>query len=95
MEKKGWLRKRAVKSGRNWRKRFFVLRGSELSYFKDGAQKKKKGQLILDTGCSVSTDPSEKRENAFRVTWADGRHIIFNGMHELTLVRQRHLAPAR
>ena len=33
MALEGWLVKRARVSGRNWKRRYFVLRGNELSYY--------------------------------------------------------------
>jgi hypothetical protein len=77
-QKEGWIHKRAVKSGRNWRRRFFVLQGSELCYFKDESQKKKKGSMVLDAGCFVSTDSSTKMPNAFKVTWQDGTLLMLS-----------------
>lgn len=32
-ERRGWLVKRAVRSGRNWKKRWFILRNSRLCYY--------------------------------------------------------------
>jgi hypothetical protein len=74
----GWLNKRALKSGRNWRRRFFVLQGSKLSYFKDESQKKKKGSMVLDAGCCVSVDSSTTKPNAFKLTWPDGTLLMLS-----------------
>ena len=69
----GHLMKRARDSGRNWRKRWFILskmvvaggkRATVLLYFKSGTAKKSSGCLVLIAGTTV------------RTTAVDGTHAI-------------------
>ena len=45
--KEGFLTKRALKSGRNWKRRYFALNGCGLAYFKSYGDKKPKGVIDL------------------------------------------------
>ena len=49
----GYLEKRAVVKGNNWRARWFVLKGSSLAYFKDDSSSVSKGEFTLTPDCSV------------------------------------------
>ena len=46
--KEGWLTKRALKSGRNWKKRWFVLTREAISYYERPGGKKKGVQVVRD-----------------------------------------------
>jgi hypothetical protein len=68
--KEGYLMKRAVKSGRNWKKRWFVLnlRERKLQYYKKKGHKKPLGEFQL---CNTShIDPTHEvagKENCFQI----------------------------
>ena len=55
--RQGYLVKRAINSKRNWRKRFFVIEGSCLLYYKSSeqltAKSKSKGCIVLSADCIV------------------------------------------
>ncbi len=66
MLKTGWLVKRALKSGRNWKKRYFELtEDGKLKYFEKAGGKKPKGVLHLSSGCTVG--PCTEEQYAFMV----------------------------
>ncbi|GBG30448.1 Src kinase-associated phosphoprotein 2 [Hondaea fermentalgiana] len=50
---KGFLYKLAVKSRRNWKRRYFVLFRNLLSYFETDEDKRAKGNFFLDVGAQV------------------------------------------
>ena len=55
----GYLTKRAIKSGRNWKRRYFVLTKSALWYLKRKGSSKAKGQFSLEENTVVEDfDPS-------------------------------------
>ena len=47
--KEGFLTKRALKSGRNWKRRYFALNGAGLAYFKQFGDKKPRGVISLES----------------------------------------------
>jgi hypothetical protein len=50
----GYLWKRALKSGRNWKRRYFILTDDKISYHVDEfSAAKPKGEIALCGGCSV------------------------------------------
>lgn len=57
-KQEGFLVKRAMGTGRNWKKRWFVLKGGRLAYYEDrptpGANDKPKGVMELTADSSVS-----------------------------------------
>jgi len=64
-EMNGYLLKRAVKSGRNWKRRYFRLQNSTLNYFTDeyaAGKKHPKGTVKLTTGTTIMTGPEAKAE---------------------------------
>jgi hypothetical protein len=80
----GWLTKKAIKSGRNWRKRFFVLDGCDLSYYKDGTLKKQKGTMPLNAKSRVMCGPfaSSSRPNLLEITWSTGTSLMLSAPTE-------------
>jgi hypothetical protein len=54
INKSGYLVKLAMESGRNWRKRYFILNGNTLTYFADhNSLDTAKGDLLLTAEASV------------------------------------------
>ena len=51
--KRGFLVKRAVHSGENWKTRFFVLRGATFTYYEAEQSVDAKGSFALSADCSV------------------------------------------
>ena len=43
----GYLLKRAIKSGRNWKRRYFRLCGDKFSYFDNELSTQKSGEVML------------------------------------------------
>lgn len=72
---KGWLSKRAI-SGKfkNWRERFFVLKGSKLEYRKE-EEGNARGSLQLDANSSVSAFP-DFGETCFRLIGCGGTTLF-------------------
>jgi len=70
----GYLVKRAMTSGRNWKKRWFVLKGGRISYYEDrpnpNVNEKPKGvmELTPDTIVLVFPDSQSTKPNTFEVT---------------------------
>jgi len=70
----GFLVKRAMNSGRNWKKRWFVLKGGRISYYEDrpkpGSNERPKGvmELTADTNVLVFKDNQSVKPNTFEVT---------------------------
>ena len=63
MERKsGYLVKRAVNSGRNWKKRYFVLENTTLRYYKKEGQKKANGEFELTSDSEIADFNIDKRE---------------------------------
>ena len=68
--KEGYLKKRAVKSGRNWKKRWFQLnmRERKLTYFKKKGGKKTCGEFELCNASHIdSTFEVAGKENCFQI----------------------------
>jgi len=67
----GFLHKRAVRSGRSWKRRYFVLADSLLSYYKteDTRQEKARGEFVI-TGMTT-VRPSSAKEFGIEVAAAD------------------------
>mmetsp|Transcript_29279 Transcript_29279/g.47030 ORF Transcript_29279/g.47030 Transcript_29279/m.47030 type:complete len:830 (-) Transcript_29279:37-2526(-) len=78
--RRGWLVKRAIKSGRNWKKRFFILRNGRLSYYDQppsGATDRPKGLIELTPDAKVSAAVSTLgfgKKHAFYVE-VDGKTL--------------------
>ena len=70
----GFLVKRAMQSGRNWKKRWFVLKGGRIAYYEDrpkpGSNERPKGvmELTPDTTVLVFKDNQSVKPNTFEVT---------------------------
>jgi alpha-tubulin suppressor-like RCC1 family protein len=70
----GYLTKLAMQSGRNWKKRWFVLKNGRISYYEDrpnpGTNVKPKGvmELTADTSVLVFKDQQSTKPNTFEVT---------------------------
>lgn len=70
----GYLTKRAMQSGRNWKKRWFVLKNGRIAYYDDrvkpGSNDKPKGVMELspDTVVLVFKDSQSTKPNTFEVT---------------------------
>ena len=64
--KEGFLTKRALKSGRNWKRRYFALNGNGLAYFKDEFSVKPKG-VIHFTAQTVVENTSEHHPFGFEI----------------------------
>jgi len=62
VEKEGWLHMKANKKVKDWRKQWFVLRGSNLLYYKDQKDDKVQGQLSL-MDCQMIALKAEKNED--------------------------------
>jgi hypothetical protein len=62
----GWLTKRAVKSGRNWKRRFFVLTNEMLAYYDSEKRKVLKGSFTLGPGCEIKQLLRSNDKSAFR-----------------------------
>ena len=66
VQKSGWLVKRAMKSGRNWKKRYFVLTSDgTMKYYEKKGGKKPKGVIHLSGNCTVG--PCTEEQYAFMV----------------------------
>jgi hypothetical protein len=68
--KEGYLKKRAVKSGRNWKKRWFVLniRERKLMYYKKKGAKKPLGEFQLcNTSHIDSAYEVSGKDNCFQI----------------------------
>ena len=69
--KTGFLVKRAVKSGGNWKKRFFVLSDNALTYFEDASKARKgaaKGDILFTPDSTVSPRDVESIAHCFAVS---------------------------
>ena len=65
--KEGWLTKRALKSGRNWKKRYFTLRkDGSLTYKERKDDTKPKGEIQLGAGADVVR--SDEEQFCFEIT---------------------------
>jgi hypothetical protein len=72
--RQGYLTKRAINSKRNWRKRFFVIEGNCLLYYKSsdqlsakGEKKKSKGCIVLSGDCIVEEREFSSRKICFEL----------------------------
>lgn len=69
VQKLGYLYKLALKSRRNWKKRYFVQYRNLLSYFESELDKRAKNDMLLDTGARIlnglpdNVDPSSLGED--------------------------------
>jgi hypothetical protein len=55
----GYMHKRAIKSGRNWKRRYFILSQGVLSYYEDEFKVQKlnpKGEITIDAAATVEPD---------------------------------------
>jgi hypothetical protein len=68
----GFLHKRAVRSGRTWKRRYFVLGDHALTYFKtdDTKQEKPRGEFSITALTTVK--PSSAREFGMEMVSPDG-----------------------
>eukprot|EP00937_MAST-01D_sp_MAST-1D-sp2_P000128 g128.t1 len=71
----GYLTKRALKSKMNWRKRWFVLMGTELLYFKNASDREPKGRVDLSGPVQVKAD-DDIRLNCVRIATLDHGEMI-------------------
>lgn len=62
IDKEGWLHMKANKKVKDWKKQWFVLRGSNLLYYKDQKDDKLQGQLSL-MDCQMIALKAEKNED--------------------------------
>ena len=72
--KTGFLVKRAVKSGGNWKKRFFVLSDTALTYFEDAGKARKgaaKGDILFTPDSTVSSRDVESIAHCFAIVTPD------------------------
>jgi hypothetical protein len=72
--RQGYLVKRAINSKRNWRKRFFVIEGNCLLYYKSsdqlmskGEKGKSKGCIVLSGDCIVEEREFSARKSCFEL----------------------------
>ena len=70
--KSGFLNKASMSTGRNWKKRYFLLSGPCISYFESDAKGvligRSKGDLVLDPRTTLRTGPSDSRQLCLFVT---------------------------
>ncbi|CAN0425681.1 unnamed protein product [Lampetra planeri] len=64
--KKGYLFKKGHKR-KNWNERWFILRNNILSYYTAEDMKDKKGEVVLEKGCSVEVLPERDGRRCFFV----------------------------
>jgi len=77
--KKGWLEKKGPK---DWRKRWFVLRGASLSYFRNETDPEEAGSISLE-GCEVGVEKNAKEEGKFPLKIVvGGRKLILQAESE-------------
>jgi len=65
-EKCGWMKKQGG-SVRNWKRRYFILKGKHLYYYAGPKDANFKGRLDLDPSSSVSESPVKQSEHALSV----------------------------
>ena len=49
----GFLLKKGMHARRNWKMRFFILQGADLTYYEDKTSHKSKGSVKLSNGCKI------------------------------------------
>jgi len=67
----GYLEKRARKSGRNWKKRYFTLQShqnhSSVLIYREAPGKKEKGRLVLTPHAKCQKSESDKKNNVLEI----------------------------
>jgi hypothetical protein len=64
----GYLLKRAVKSGRNWRRRYFALYGTKLVYWTKRGDKKPNGEMLITEDFFVSDAKATSKGFGFMIS---------------------------
>lgn len=78
----GYLNKKAMSSfGKDsWKKRFFRLRGTDLSYFENEKAGKSKGSLFLEKGSRIvlhASGPHKGKTNELEVTFPSKNETLY------------------
>jgi len=75
-EKSGWLKKQGGEV-RTWKKRYFILKGKHIYYYKGPREATFKGRIDLDASSSVSESPIKQSDCAFSVNTSKRIFIMY------------------
>jgi len=76
-EKCGWMKKQGG-SVRNWKRRYFILKGKHLYYYAFPKDANFKGRLDLDPSSSVSESPVRQSEHALSVNTSKRIFVMYS-----------------
>jgi len=80
-DKDGWLTKQGG-SFKSWKRRWFILKGDTLFYFKTQRDIEQKGHIKLDPNTTLEDEPNQKKKFFFAVATPSRRYLIYSDTEE-------------
>lgn len=81
-DKEGFLTKQGGKY-KNWKKRWFILKGDTIYYFKTVKDNEQTGEIKLDGRCSATMDPPKKGKFYFSIKTPTRTYFIFSDKEDI------------